>query len=109
MCKTVTFMNACNKRFQQALTPANRLTLDESMIKDFHKDLPAEIKIPRKPRPVGNEIKDLCDAVTKIVLVMELNEGKDCMVKKPFTKEFGATAVGLTQPYWGSENIVYAD
>ena len=65
MYKTVTFMNACNKRFQQALTPGNRLTLDESMIKGFHKDLPAKIKILRKPRPVGNEIKDLCDSVTK--------------------------------------------
>ena len=55
------------------------------MIKGYAQ-LPGRIKIKRKPTPVGNEIKDVCDSMSKVVLNMELNEGKERMQDKEFTK-----------------------
>ena len=43
---------------------------------------------------------------------MELNEGKEKMQHKRFTKELGATAatsLRLTKPYWGSLRTVLGD
>jgi hypothetical protein len=41
-------------------------------------------KIPRKPEPVGAEIKDMCDGVSGIMLWLELMEGKLVMATKRF-------------------------
>lgn len=104
--------DALCKKFQEALTPGRDLTLDESMIKSYHQDLPGKIKIRRKPRPVGNEVYDLCDAETLIVLVLEFNKGKHINPDKEFVKELGATtacSLRLTKPYWGSGRVVYLD
>ena len=70
------FVAAINETFQNAITPGTYLTLDESMIKSFHRNLKGKIKVIRKPRPIANEIKNMADAVTKIVMNMELYEGK---------------------------------
>ena len=110
--RTVELIGECNKSFQRAITPGTFLTLDESMIKAYHQGLPAKIKIPRKPRPVGNEIKNLCDSETKIVLNMELNEGKVAMKEKEFTSSLGhtaATSLRLTKPYWGKAKVALGD
>ena len=72
------------------------------MIKSFHHNLKGKIKIIWKPRPVGNEIKNLSDAATNIVLNMELYEGKDIMAHMEHVKPFGATTatvIQITQPY----------
>ena len=55
------FLEAVNQNLQEAVTGGDILTLDESMIKAYHKDLLGKIKIKRKPRPIGNELKDLSD------------------------------------------------
>ena len=112
-------INALNKTFQTALSPGSNLTLDESVIKAYHLNMPAKIKIPRKPRPVGNEIWDLCDSKTQIVVNLEMNEGKDkreediqAGVAKEFILEYGVTtacALRLCKPYWGTGKTIIAD
>ena len=81
------------------------------MIKSFHRNLCGKIKIIRKPRHVGNEVKNLVDAASQIVLNLELYEGKEPMSTKEFVKPFGATTattIRLTQPYHGSGHRVIA-
>ena len=54
---------------------------------------------------MGNEIKNLADAASQIVLNLELYEGKEPMSTKESVKPFGATTtttIRLTQPYHGS-------
>ena len=85
------FLEATNSQFRKSVVSGSYLTLDESMIKDFHKDWKGKIKIIRKPRPIGHEIKNLCDAMSQIVLNLELYEGKDIMSGKNHVKEYGAT------------------
>ena len=53
------FLDAVNTQFKQAVTPGSFITLDESTIKSFHHDLKGKIKIICKPRPIGNEIKNM--------------------------------------------------
>lgn len=84
----------------------------ESMIKSFHRNLKGKIKIICKPRLIGNEIKNLSDAASNIVLNMELYEGKDIMAAKEYADGLGATAatsVRLPEPYHGSGRIIIAD
>ena len=54
------FIAAVNQHLLHALTPGKFITLDESVIKSYHKNLKGKIKIKCKPRPIGNEIKDRC-------------------------------------------------
>ena len=49
------------------------------------------MKIIRKPRPVGNKFKTLCDGRSKVVLHIEIYEGKGIMRQKKYVKEFGPT------------------
>ena len=75
------------------------------MIKTFHRNLKGKIKIIRKPRPIGNEIKNLSDVMSNIVLNLELYEGKGIISGKDFVKKYGATTaitLPLTQPYHGT-------
>ena len=67
------FVESANKNFQNLLGPGSYVTLDESMIKSFHRNLKGKIKIIRKPRPIGNEIKTLSNAMSNIVLNLELD------------------------------------
>ena len=60
------------------------------MIKSYHIDLNGKMKILRKPRPIGNELKTVSDALTHIVLHMELHEPKEDMAGKNFVPEFEA-------------------
>ena len=70
------FLSAVNDNLLQALTPGNIITLDKSMIKSYHRNLKGKIKIKRKPRPIGNEIKDLADARSCIAVKLELYKGR---------------------------------
>ena len=106
------FMDAVNKNFQNAISPGDHLCLDESMIKAYHKDLTGKVKIIRKPRPVGNEIKDMSDARTNIVVRLELNEGRQRMQEKEFVPEYGATTatvLRLTKHVQGTGRTIIAD
>ena len=62
------FLEAVNNQFQSSLAPVSYITLDESTIKSYHRNLKGKIKIICKPRPVGNEIKNLSDSASNTVL-----------------------------------------
>ena len=82
------------------------------MIKAFHRNLPGKVKIRRKPRPVGNEVYDLCDSLSMIVLHIEFNQGKENNKKKEFEDTYAttkATTLRLTKDYCGSNRTVYMD
>ena len=106
------FINIVNKTFQAAMTPGDTVTIDESMIKSYHRDLKGKMKIIRKPRPIGNEVKNMADAQTNIVLHIELYEGCEIMSGKAFVKEEGATTatcLRLCESIKGTGKIVLGD
>ena len=53
------FAAAVNDQFQKALAPGSWITLDESIIESFHRNLRDKIKIIQKLKPVGNKVKFL--------------------------------------------------
>ena len=76
------------------------------MIKSFHHDIKGKVKIIRKSRPVGNEIRNMSDALSHIVMNLVLYEGKELMADTTHVKEYGATTatiLHLAQPYHGSD------
>ena len=82
------------------------------MVKSFHRNLKVKINIIRKLRPIGNEIKNMVGGHFKIVVNMELYEGKDLMKDKDHVQAYGATTattIHLTQPYHGSGRKVIDD
>ena len=106
------FINAVNDRLKETIQPGETLCIDESMIKSYHRNLKGKMKIIRKPRPIGNELKTMSDGKSKIVIHMELHEGKEDMVDKDYVQEFGATTsccLRLTEYYKGSGQIVIGD
>jgi len=48
--------------------------------------------IKRKPKPLGTEFKNICDAAHGMMLYLEIQEGKVRMREKPFSKELGGNA-----------------
>ena len=70
------FLHAVNTRFRNALHPESYLILGESMIKSYHRNLKGKIKIIRKPSPIRNEIKNMSDAMSQIVINLELYGAK---------------------------------
>ena len=65
----------------------------------------------RKPRPIGNEIKNMSDARSHIVVNMKLYEGKDIMGEE-FVKQYGATCattLRLTKQVWGCKRTIICD
>ena len=106
------FIIALNNAFQESLTPGHSLTVDESMISSRHRNLEGKKKIKRKPRPIGIEVKNLCDSKSRINLVLEKNESKEKMAHKDYHERLGATAactLRLTKPYHGTGRVVYGD
>ena len=83
------FLKAVNDNLKIAFTPGDHICVDESMIKSFHKKLNGKVKIMRKPRPIGSEIKDISDSRTNIVFCMELHEKKEVMQRKDYVGKFG--------------------
>ena len=106
------FLDAVNDHLKKAMRAGEVLCLDESMIKSFHRGLMGKMKIIRKPRPIGNELKTVSDAETHIVLHMELHEAKEDMADKEYVKELGATAacsLRITEYWRGTGRIVVGD
>ena len=76
------FVDSCNTTWQEALRPGYKITVDESMFAWYGKGdrpggLPRVIKIKRKPKGVGCEAKTIADALSGIMIGIELNEGKE--------------------------------
>ena len=62
---------------------------------NYEDGMPHVMKIASKPKGVGNEIKNVADCETGIMLVLELVEHKSMMQQKEHVKEFGAGTLFL--------------
>ena len=89
------FLKAVNDNLKIAFTPGDHVCVDESMIKSFHKKLNGKVKIMRKPRPIGSEIKDISDSRTNIVFCMELHEKKEVMQRKDYVGKFVSLDINI--------------
>ena len=69
-----------------SVSPGFFLTLDKNMVNSLHHNLIGKIKIICKPRPIRNEIKNMADGLSNVMLNMELSEGKDLMKKKNISR-----------------------
>ena len=110
--QVLTFIDAVNEHLKEVISPGETLCIDESMIKAFHRNLAGKMKIIRKPRPIGNELKTVCDGKSMIVLHMELHQAKEDMVNHEYVAEFGATTsccLRITDSYKGSGRTVIGD
>ena len=50
--------------------------------------MPHVTKIARKPKGVGAELKDAACAVTRVIIALEIQEGKDAMAAKRYMQEW---------------------
>jgi hypothetical protein len=80
-----------NEHMKGVFVAGKWVTIDESgfwwLGKDgqwHHDGMPHVTKIIRKPRSVMAELKSLADAITGIMIALELQEGKDAMKTKEF-------------------------
>ena len=85
------FIIAFNENRKKNVKPSWVLVVDESTSKwrglgDWYTDgMPHITKIPRKPEPVGLELKDMCCGESGIMMFLEIMEGKAVMARKEFT------------------------
>ena len=109
-----------NLRRVELFYPSWQICVDESMSAWRGKDgnfcsdgLPHVSKIERKPKGVGTELKDAADTETKVIIQLEIQEGKEEMEKKEYMdvyKKAGtAQVLRLTKPWHGTGRAVYAD
>jgi Transposase IS4 len=79
-----------NKSRREVVNTSGKLVVDESMCPWQPRttktgDLPHLSFVERKPRPLGTEFKNSCDALTGILLHLEIQEGKNKQRQKQFT------------------------
>ena len=86
------FIDAVKKNLKTSMQAGDVLCFDETMIKAFHKGINGKMKIVRKLRLIGNELKTVSNTNTHIVLHMRLHKVKVEMADKDHVKELGATA-----------------
>ena len=53
--------------------------------------LPHMSYIKRKPKPLGTELKSVCEGTMGICVFIEIQKGKVAMARKKFHTQFGAT------------------
>ena len=114
-----TFIDKFNANRAENVVPGWVLVVDESTSKwrslgDWYDlGMPHVTKIPRKPEPVGLELKDMCDGESGIMLYLEIMEGKEIMDRKAFTgggnKAGTAHCLRCTQPWHGSGRVLVGD
>ena len=114
-----TFVDEFNKNRAERVIPGWILVVDESTSKwrglgDWYDlGMPHITKIPRKPEPVGLEIKDMCDGESGIMLYLEMMEGQAVMRTKKFEgagmKAGTAHCLRCTEPWHGSGRVLVGD
>lgn len=91
---------------------------DESMASFISRFCPGFTKVDRKPRPFGNLLHCGADALTKILYILELQEGKDRPAWRdadefahlfPDGNKAGPLMMRLCKPLFGSGSIVIHD
>jgi hypothetical protein len=112
-----------NRRRKVVISAGQFITIDESMCPwqgqgDWNpiNGCPRIIKIPRKPTPVGVEIKNLIDCQTKCLLFLEMQEGIESMALKQFgggedVQKSTGLVLRLTKEanLWGSKRVIIGD
>lgn len=106
-----------NKHWSDCVTPSWLLVIDEAVIPWDGEDMPGWIIIDRKPRGKGRELRIICDALTRIVLRVDVMEGAKERFgrlehKKEYLDQYGAsvaTQLRLTKPWHGSGRCLIAD
>lgn len=86
MNKLLNLLMQSTKFSKKALSSGDTICLDKSIVKSFHCGLKGKMKKIRKPRPTGNEFKNLSDARTNVVTQLELYEGRDICQKRSLSK-----------------------
>ena len=113
-------VDAFNDHNQHAVIAGWLLGADESISawrgkvgKRNPKKCPHRMFVKRKPEPLGVEFKNIGDALSGIMLFMEITKGKAEIVKpKYYSKEVGATAattLRLSEPWFGTDRVVTGD
>lgn len=105
---------AFNEHMHRVYQPSESLCIDESMEAwRGHVDrMPGRRKIPRKPKSVGMEIRDVADCQTHVLVRLEPCESHERELRKPLSSRFGPTVasmVRLTEPWHGTGRIVHGD
>ena len=101
------------------MKPGWLITADESMfawrgqvgLLDINK-CPHRSWVPRKPEPLGVELKSVGDALSGVMLRLEICEGKEAMAAKPFAADWGATTattMRLFEPWFNTDRVGAAD
>ncbi|CAG5033168.1 unnamed protein product [Parnassius apollo] len=115
---TRTLIIMVNDKLKDTIRPGAKTTVDESMFAwygrgAYFKDgMPPVMKIKRKPKGVGCEVKTACNSNTKIMMRLEINESKEAISTKKWQREFGAgtaTTLRLTEPWRGSGKVIVGD
>uniref|UniRef100_A0A7S3F473 PiggyBac transposable element-derived protein domain-containing protein n=1 Tax=Haptolina ericina TaxID=156174 RepID=A0A7S3F473_9EUKA len=119
-CFVETLIDAWKKHMNEVIIPGWLLAPDESMIawlgkvglNDINK-CPHRMFVRRKPEPLGVEIKATGDALSELILFMEIVKGKAEKIKpKYWNKENGATAattMRLSENWFGTGRVVAGD
>jgi hypothetical protein len=110
---------AVNEHWRQyGITPGSLCCNDESMASFISRFCPGFVNVQRKPRPMGNVLHCGADAMTKILYILILQEGKDRPRHLPaekFSHLFpdggvaGPLMMQLCEPLFGSGSIVIHD
>eukprot|EP00731_Ephydatia_muelleri_P009180 Em0004g1518a len=114
-------VDSFNRNRRGGISPGVTLCADESMgswrglaakVDDAVVGLPHVTKIARKPEGVETEYRTLSCGETKIMLQLEIQEGKVPMQGKEYAKDYGSGTSSLLRltRYWsGSDRTVVAD
>ena len=87
-------------------------TVQQQPYKSNPKLCPAIDHVPRKPEPIGKEIKIVVDAICGFTLRIELQRGKADHVQQKHYAEYGHTiaqSVRLVEPWLGTDRVYAAD
>ncbi len=104
----------CVKLWQINWVPGTHLVVDESMV-DWSGATTGHLSwIPRKPHPLGFQLKTVVDAVSLVLLNIDIVEGREADRLKEFMEETGhkqttATTLRLVKPFFGSKRVVIGD
>ena len=110
-----------NKHMAEAICPGWLLTIDESMCAWRGKQglnnpfkIPALSWVPRKPEPLGAELKTTACALSGLLLYVEICKGKATHSKQKFFEKVEqphttATTMRLVEDWFGTERAVYGD
>ncbi len=82
------FIDAFNKNRAATVSPGWITVVDESMMKWKGEGLPHLSFVPRKPEPLGCEVKNLLDVISGIMLHLEICEAKEDMGTKKWCDKY---------------------